>query len=186
MRNRLLIRASTIVVLACSSETKLVEPVQINPVVVVLGTTGDTITYRVQGFTSFNNQFESIPSCLTASNDTTSHYLYTRNDTIFYHKDRRVSYIQNGTCGSPSPYNGGWVNVYEVLYDGDHYVGQVYGDMVYRDFKYLGSSTLTIKLVAYPDQIMSCSFQGFDNYGSQNPITVTGQGDLPLAQFACP
>ncbi len=89
-------------------------------------------------------------------------------------------------CGAPSPWNGGWIDVYEVRPTGDWIVGQVYGDLVWKDFSYTGPSYLQIKLKAFPDLAHNCQFLYFDNYPpGQSEITVTGQGDLPLAQFYC-
>jgi hypothetical protein len=155
-------------VAACASDVDLLGPITgpaaHNQVVVYLDGSGDSITYKVQAITIKNGDVYNIPSCLTAGIDTLSHTLYTRgfppHDTAFKHRDRRITYSHNGTCGAPSPFNGGWVNVYEVDADGDHFVGVVYGDMVWKNFTYTGPSYKSIKLHAFPDQVQTCSVMG--------------------------
>ena len=161
--------------------------------------TGDLYTYRVQAFTSRNGQILNIPPCLAFSKDTLHHLIhidyYAGGAVGHIHRDIRDAWRHTGNCNAPSPYNGGWVNVYEVDEFGEHFVGQVNGDLVWKDFTYRGTTAKTIKLEAFPDQTNFCQvfgqnepyvFLGFDGYGIQNPITVEGAGELPLARFACP
>jgi hypothetical protein len=144
--------------------------------------TSSTVTYRVQAFTSFNGQIYNIPSCLESAWMTWEHNIGPTE----VHVDSIMSVRQVGTCGAPSPWNGGWIDVYEVRANGDHYVGQVGGDMVWKDFSYAGPDYLQIRLRAFPDLTQNCQFQYFDNYPpGQNSIVVSGGGDLPLAQFYC-
>jgi hypothetical protein len=140
------------------------------------------VTYRVQAFTSFQGQIYNIPACLVYSWMTWNHNI----DPNTVHTDSIMAVQQNGSCGAPSPWNGGWIDVYEVRPTGDKIVGQVYGDLVWKDFSYTGPDYLQIKLKAFPDQTRNCQFLYFDNYPpGQSVITVIGQGDLPLAQFYC-
>jgi len=140
------------------------------------------VTYRVQGFTSFNGQIYNFPECLSYSWMIWQHNI----GPGITHTDSIMAVTQTGTCGAASPYNGGWIDVYEVRATGDKYVGQVYGNLVWKDFSYTGPPYLQIKLRAFPDLTQNCQFLYFDGYGAgQNTIVITGQGDLPLAQFYC-
>jgi len=140
------------------------------------------VTYRVQAFTSFNGQIYNIPECLSYFWMILQHNI----DPNTVHVDSIMGVQQTGSCGAPSPWNGGWVDVYEVRATGDKIVGQVYGDLVWKDFSYTGPPYLQIKLKAFPDLTQNCQFLYFDNYPpGQNTIVVTGQGDMPLAQFYC-
>lgn len=171
---------------ACSPEGAVTGPEQDprNPLVSFDLGSGTRITYTVQAFTSRDGQLWSMPSCnfvvmyQTISHDTPGFGPHT--DSIAHHS------IPGSGCDAPSPYNGGWVNIYEVRAGGDVYVGQVSGNMVWKDFSYVGDP-LNIKLVAWPDLIQeNCSFDRFDNYPqNENGIVVPGSGALPRANFIC-
>lgn len=147
---------------------------------------GPVTTYTVQAFTSKNGEFYFLPPCTF----TVEYRTITHDTGIGFHVDSIASYgVPSTNCdyiNAPGPYNGGWVNVFEVRDGVDSYVTQVGGDMVWKDLSYTGP-LVTVKLQAFPDLIQGCGFQGFDGYPpSENPITVIGQGALPLAQFYCP
>lgn len=143
------------------------------------------VTYRVQAFTSFNGQIYNFPDCLEYAWMTWEHNVGGPGNPPAPHLDSIMSVTQNGTCGAPNPYNGGWVHVHEVRADGDHAVGTVEGNLVWKDFTYSGPDYLQIRLTAFASP-QNCQFLYFDNYpAGQTSIVVPGAGELPLAQFYC-
>jgi len=136
-------------------------------------------TFTVQGFTSREGQILSY----TPSN------CYRDSVWVFQapDPDRYIKFDKYCDASDPPvPYNGGWINVYAVKTSGDVYLGQVYGNLTSVIFDYDGP-LVDVRLDAFPDNIQQCQFLYFDNYPpGQNSITLTGQGQMPLAQFYCP
>lgn len=167
------------VVAACTMRESVVSPAE-----TAIRSTGDrgsigATTFTVQGFTSYQGQFYSWgeTSCF--------------RDSVWVYRapaqDRYVKFwAYCNTVSNDKPYNGGWINVYAVEAAGDVYLGQVYADLTRKVFDYDGDIS-NVKLVAYPDNILQCSFDNFEGYSpGVNTITVSAQGSLPIAMFSCP
>lgn len=137
------------------------------------------VNFTVQGITTRGFEFWNVPgsSC-------------SRDSVRVYQPPAVDRYVKFWAyckpVDAPSPYNGGWINVFSLDGGAATYLGQVYGDLTRKVFDYDGPYA-TIRLDAYGDAIQGCSFEGFENYSpGVNSITVTGQGVLPLAYFHCP
>jgi hypothetical protein len=145
-------------------------------------------TIEVYGHTSRNGQFWSI----TTSNCQQLTLNHTHRDSTGQYVP--VTHNLGKICATnePSPYNGGWINVYAIHDEGEEYLTQVSANSSYITVA-TTSLTRNFRLQAFASGLQelsngdhyNCSFDLFSNfpYGQSN-ITVSNSGTYE-AYFSC-
>jgi hypothetical protein len=142
-------------------------------------------SFTVQAITSLDGAFWQ--GCTGTSLSTSS---WSWNPSPGVTRTRvSYSYLLNGACQDPYRYyNGGWVYIYDLYNGQESLIGSVDANMVKKTITYDGpAQTFRLQAQPYSSQDgVTCYFVLFDGYpAGQSSITVTGSGDLPLAQFQC-
>lgn len=87
--------------------------------------------------------------------------------------------------GTSTPYDGGWINVYEERNGSRAFLGQVPANLERVHFDGLANDA-SVVLEAHGDAMQQCSFENYEGYPhGQSSITVAPSGDLPTAHFQC-
>lgn len=140
---------------------------------------GAPYSYEVRAISTFNGALWSY-----CNNST----MVPGNLGWYNGSDSTAFYYLDAGCQGSHPYNGGWVRVNEIYAGDTTHIGTVDGNLISKRFWYPGAVRYVI-LEAQPnapDGIQTCYFTGFDGYSpSVNPVTVAGDGELPLAHFDC-